>query len=207
MTPPAEDVASLYLDAATTFADVVTEIDPSSLDGPGLGSWSLRSLVGHTSRALITVLAYLDEPADLEAIDSPEQYYALAANQFTDADAVLERGRRAGEDLGEAPAEAVQDLVEQVTARIGGADPESLITVLGGGMRLRSYLPTRTFELAVHGLDIGAATGIDVPLSMPVLAHTAALAARIGVALGEGRAILSALTGRCPLPNGFSIVR
>ena len=206
MTAPADDVASLYLDAAATFADVVGKIDRSALDGPGLGSWDLRSLVGHTSRALITVLAYLDEPAELEAIESAEQYYALAARQSTDSDSVVERGRRAGDDLGEAPAEKVRQLVEQVTERIDGADPESLITVLGGGMRVRNYLPTRTFELAVHSLDIGAATGIDVPLSVPVLAHTAALAARIAVALGEGQAILTALTGRRPLPTDFSVV-
>jgi len=206
VTAPADDVASLYLDAAATFADVVGKIDRSALDGPGLGSWDLRSLVGHTSRALITVLAYLDEPAELEAIESAEQYYALAARQSTDSDSVVERGRRAGDDLGEAPAEKVRQLVEQVTERIDGADPESLITVLGGGMRVRNYLPTRTFELAVHSLDIGAATGIDVPLSVPVLAHTAALAARIAVALGEGQAILTALTGRRPLPTDFSVV-
>ena len=206
MTAPADDVASLYLDAAATFADVVGKIDRSALDGPGLGSWDLRSLVGHTSRALITVLAYLDEPAELEAIESAEQYYALAARQSTDSNSVVERGRRAGDDLGEAPAEKVRQLVEQVTERIDGADPESLITVLGGGMRVRNYLPTRTFELAVHSLDIGAATGIDVPLSVPVLAHTAALAARIAVALGEGQAILTALTGRRPLPTDFSVV-
>ena len=206
MTAPAEDVASLYLDAAGTFADVVSEIDHSALGGPGLGSWDLRSLVGHTSRALVTVLAYLDQPAEREAIDSAEQYYALAARQSTDSEAVLERGRRAGEDLGDAPAEKVRQLVDQVAARLDGADPDALIAVLGGGMRVGNYLPTRTFELTVHSLDIGAATGIDGRLSVPVLAHTAALAARIAVALGQGQAILTALTGRRPLPNGFSIV-
>jgi uncharacterized protein (TIGR03083 family) len=206
VTARADDVASLYLDAAGTFADVVSEIDHSAFGGPGLGSWDLRSLVGHASRALLTVLAYLDQPAEREAIDSAEQYYALAARQTTDSEAVLERGRRAGEDLGDAPAEKVRQLVEQVAARLDGADPAALITVLGGGMRVGNYLPTRTFELAVHSLDIGAATGIDVPLSVPVLAHTAALAARIAVALGQGQAILTALTGRRPLPNGFSIV-
>jgi hypothetical protein len=73
-------------------------------------------------------------------------------------------------------------------------------------MRVGSYLPIRTFELVVHSLDIGAAIGIDVPLSVPVLAHTAALAARIAVVLGDGPIVLSALTGRRPLPNDFSVV-
>jgi len=65
------------LEAATTFADPVGNIDPSAWSGPGLGVWDLRALVGHTSRALVTVLTYLDQPADTEAIDSPERYYAL----------------------------------------------------------------------------------------------------------------------------------
>ena len=206
MSEPPDDATSLYLDAATTFADVVADIDASAWGGPGLGAWDLRGLVGHTSRALVTVLTYLDQPADVEAIDSPEQYYALAARQSTDADAVAERGRRAGEDLGPEPAEAVQHLVERVRRKVDAADPEALIAVLGGGMRVGNYLPTRTFELVVHSLDISAATGMDVPLSMPVLAHTAALGARIAVALGEGQVVLTALTGRRPLPAGFSVV-
>lgn len=206
MNSPADDAASLYLDASATFADVVAEIEPSAWGGPGLGAWDLRGLVGHTSRALATVLAYFDKPADIEAIDSAEQYYALAARQFTDSDAVAERGRRAGEDLGTEPAEAIRHLVEQARTKVNDADPEALISVLGGGMRVGRYHPTRTFELAVHSLDIGAATGIDVPISMPVLAHTAALAARVAVALGKGQTVLTALTGRRPLPSDFSVV-
>jgi uncharacterized protein (TIGR03083 family) len=206
VSEPPDDAASLYLDAATTFADVVADIDASVWEGPGLGAWDLRGLVGHTSRALVTVLTYLDQPADAEAIDSPEQYYALAARQSTDADAVAERGRRAGEDLGAEPAEAVRHLVERVRTKVDAADPEAMIAVLGGGMRVGNYLPTRTFELVVHSLDIGAATGIDVPLSLPVLGHTAALGARIAVALGQGQVVLTALTGRRPLPAGFSVV-
>jgi uncharacterized protein (TIGR03083 family) len=206
VSEPADDAASLYVDAAGTLADVVTAIEPSAWSGPGLGAWDLRGLVGHTSRALVTVLTYLDKPADMEAIGSAEQYYALAARHSTDADAVAERGRRAGEDLGAEPAEAVRHLVEQASTKVNGADLGALITVLGGGMRVGNYLPTRTFELVVHSLDIGAATGIDVPLSAPVLAHTAALAARIAVALGEGPTVLAALTGRRRLPNGFSVV-
>jgi len=102
----------------------------------------LALLVGHTSRALVTVLTYLDQPADAEAIDSPERYYALAALQSTDAGAVAERGRRAGEDLGIDPGETIRDLVTRVRGKVGRADPEALITTIGCGMRVRTYLPT-----------------------------------------------------------------
>ena len=50
----------------------------------------------------------------------------------------------------------------------GGGDP--LITVIGGaGIRLHSYLPTRSFELAVHRLDIARAIGISFELPADVL--------------------------------------
>jgi hypothetical protein len=75
-----------------------------------------------------------------------------------------------------------------------------------GGMRLVTWLPTRTFELAVHSLDIAAATGVPADLPVTVLADAAALAARIAAATGNGRTILSALTGRGALPDGYSVV-
>ncbi|MDN5795702.1 MAG: maleylpyruvate isomerase N-terminal domain-containing protein [Intrasporangium sp.] len=206
MSEPAADTARLYLQAATTFADLVEKIDLTAYGDPGLGVWDVRGLVGHTSRALVTVLTYLDQPADTEASDSPERYYALAARQATDPDAIAERGRRAGEDLGAQPAETIRDLVERTRTKVGLADPDALITVMGGGMRVRTYLSTRIFEVVVHSYDISAATGVDVTFPEPVLVHAAQLAARIAVTLGEGRSVLLALTGRGQLPPGFTVV-
>lgn len=196
-----------YKDAAATFADLIVRIAPvADWHAPGLGEWDLRALVGHTSRALITVLDYLDRPAPAETISSPEQYYVHVARQATDPAAVAERGRRAGEFLGPHPHRFVADLAERVRAKVDDADPDAVISVLGGGMRVRNYLPTRTFELVVHSFDIGTATGIDVTFSPAVLTDAAGLAMRIAVEAGEGRTVLTALTGRGPLPAGFSIV-
>jgi uncharacterized protein (TIGR03083 family) len=198
--------AADYLDAARMFERLVARIDPDTLDGPGLGGWDLRALVGHTSRSLTTVLTYLDEPAPTEAIDSPERYYALIAGLTLDPADVEERGRAAGAALGDHPAAAVSELVERVTARLDGVDPDTLLTTIGGGMRLVRYLPTRVFELAVHGLDIGAATGLDPELPASVLVSATGLATRISVLLGTGPELLGALTGRRDLPPGFSVV-
>ena len=63
-----------------------------------------------------------------------------------------------------------------------------------------TYLPTRTFELAVHSLDIAGALGISLELPDDVLADALALASRITVASGRGSAVLLALTGRAGLP-------
>jgi hypothetical protein len=119
---------------------------------------------------------------------------------------IVERGRQAGRDLGADPAAAVDRLVDRVLPEVDAAgDP--LITVIGGlGIRLSNYVPTRTFELAVHGLDIARASGVDLVLPDDVLSEATALAARIGVALGQGEPILLTLTGRSTLPDSFSVV-
>jgi hypothetical protein len=71
---------------------------------------------------------------------------------------------------------------------------------------LIAYLPTRTFELAVHGLDIARVVDISFALPPDVLREATALAARIAVAEGHGETVLMALTGRAELPPSFSIV-
>lgn len=52
------------------------EIPADAWDGPGLGEWDLRALVGHTSRSLITVSTYLKTTAEREDITTPHGYYA-----------------------------------------------------------------------------------------------------------------------------------
>jgi uncharacterized protein (TIGR03083 family) len=200
--------AATFASAATAFARLVHDIPSSKWDGPGLGEWDLRSLVGHTSRSLITVSTYLQTTADREDLATPQEYYARVNPSALGMDpaAVLERGRQAGRELGDDPAAAVDGLVEQALGELARAgDP--LIQVIGGlGIRLHTYLPTRVFELAVHSLDVARAAGLSFTLPDDALADAAVLATRVGVALGQGETVLSALTGRAALPAGFSVV-
>jgi len=202
------DTFTTFASAARSFAALVHRIPADAWDGPGLGDWDMRSLVGHTSRSLITVSTYLQTTAEREDVTTPHAYYALVtpAALGIEPAAVLERGRQAGRDLGDDPAAAVDGLVERVFGDLEDAD-DRLIEVIGGrGIRLFTYLPTRTFELAVHGLDIAAALGISLELPDDVLADALALASRIAVASGHGPAVLLALTGRAGLPPSFSVV-
>jgi len=201
-----DDERRAYFDGARAFAGLVTRIDPSAWDGPGLGGWDLRALVGHTSRSLTTVLTYLDQPADTEDVASAADYYVMISRLHLDPSDIVERGRQAGEQLGTDPAATVDALIAQVRAKLEDVDPARLITTIGGGMRVAAYLPTRTFELAVHCLDIAAATGLDVDLPESVLRGSTRLAVDIAVTSGHGAAVLSALTGRRDLPPGFSVV-
>ena len=198
-----------YADAAAAVTDAVAGIPDALWSAPGLGEWDVRALVGHTSRAMITVLTYLDRPAAAEDVTSPEGYYALLPSmtgEGVDQGAVAERGRAAGRALGDDPAPAFADLAEQAVRRLAEVGPDLLIETIAGGIRVDSYVPTRTVELVVHGLDIAAATGVEVTFSRNTLADAAAVAARTGVALGHGPAVLAALTGRAALPAGFSVV-
>jgi uncharacterized protein (TIGR03083 family) len=194
------------VDAAEAVAELVGRID-GGWDGPGLGVWDLRSLVGHTSRSIVTVLTYLDRPAGREELRTPEAYVAASATMAADlAEQVAERGREAGRALGADPAAAFRALVQQVVTRLGDADDDALIETIAGGMRVGTYVSTRTFELVVHGLDIARATGLTVDLPEAALADATALAGRVAARLGKGPAVLAALTGRSSLPEGFSIV-
>lgn len=47
----------IFAGAGRSFADLVGRLPATSWDGPGLGDWDLRALVGHTTRSLITVSA------------------------------------------------------------------------------------------------------------------------------------------------------
>jgi uncharacterized protein (TIGR03083 family) len=199
---------TVFLSATQSFADLVRRIPTTAWEGPGLGAWSVRDLVGHTSRSLITVSTYLNAPAQRETVTTAADYYAAIReiSAGMGEDAIVERGRQAGRDLGDDPASAVDALVTKALADLAAVD-DPLIEVIGGlGMRLSTYLPTRTFEMAVHGIDIAHAVGIDYTPPADVLADAAALAARIAVALGQGTPVLRALTGRQNLPPGFSVV-
>src|SRR5664280_3807081 len=51
-----------YLAAAQVFADLVSQVPDQMWESPGLGVWSLRELVGHTSTAALSgVLTTLDK--------------------------------------------------------------------------------------------------------------------------------------------------
>jgi uncharacterized protein (TIGR03083 family) len=203
------DARFQFASAAETFAVLVRRIPEHRWEGPGLGEWSVRDLVGHTSRSLVTVSTYLQTTAAREDVASAAGYYARMREYSAGlgAAAIVERGRQAARDLGDDPAAAIDTLLTRVTAELDAVDDDPLIEVIGGlGIRLSNYLSTRTFELAVHGLDIATATGVDFHLPRDVLTAAVTLAARIGVEVGDGHTVLLALTGRRPLPPGFSVV-
>ena len=151
---------------------------------------------------------YLQTTAGREDITTPQEYYTRVTPTALGIDPadVAERGRQAGRDLGDDPTAAIDALVTRVLGELVSVD-DPLIEVIGGlGLRLHTYLPTRTFELAVHGLDIARAVGIPFDLADDVLDEALVLAGRVAALRGHGETVLMSLTGRGDLPPSFSIV-
>ncbi|CUR56041.1 conserved hypothetical protein [metagenome] len=197
------DRRTAFADAAAWFV-ATTALVGDRWSEPGLGEWDVRSLVGHTSRALLTVEAYLDQPAERVEVGSAVAYFLRARTMADDA-TVAERGRQAGEALGTDPA-AVAGIATRVLARVEGCDGEEVVTTIAGGMRLADYLPTRTFELVVHTADLAAAIGVPAEPPAGPAAQALELATRLAVETGTAAPLLRAITGREGLPAGWSVL-
>lgn len=218
MTPVDPDprtaaAAQDFVSAATAFVQTLTAVPQEGWDRPGLGEWSIRSLAGHTARALVTVSDAVATPAATRDHDSAVAYYQAVLSVPSVAElnaAVARRGVEAGRQLGDDPVGTVEGWLRNARAAIETTDPDAVVTTRAGGMRLRDYLPTRSFELVVHTLDLTAALedlGVRTgPLPAPAVQSTLRLAADIAAATGQGVPLLRALTGRGSLPAGFSVV-
>jgi len=199
-----DDSRRAFADAAQWFVRTAALVG-DRWDRPGLGEWDVRALVGHTSRSLLTVEMYLARPASAVEVASASDYFR-ATRAAAAGPAVAARGRDAGAALGADPAAGVAEIAGRVLPLVDSRDGTELVTTIAGGMRLEDYLPTRTFELAVHTADL--ATAIGAPLDVPATAATQALQLIADLAVGDGLAgsLLLAATGRPGLPAGFSVL-
>ena len=199
-----QESRAAYADAAGWFVRTAAAVG-DRWDQAGLGEWDVRALVGHTSRSFVTVEEYLAKPAAEVEISTAVGYFR-AIMGMTEGAAVAQRGRDAGAALGADPAAACGELAARVVGLVETCDGSELLTSLAGGMRLSAYLPTRTFELAVHTCDLAVALGepLDVPAS--AAGQAIAIAGDLAASDGEvaGRLLLAA-TGRASA-SGFSVL-
>ena len=193
-----------YADAAGWFVRTAALV-ADRWDRPGLGEWDVRALVGHTSRALLTVETYLARPAAAADVACAADYFRATRAAAAGA-AVAARGRDAGTALGSDPATAVAQIAARVLALIDIRDGTELVTTIAGGMRLGDYLATRTFELAVHTADLATALGVSPDVPATAAAQALAIVADLAVTDGLAGPLLLAATGRPGLPAGFSVL-
>ena len=204
MPPPWDDSRRAFGDATAWFVRTSARV-VDRWSRPGLGEWDVRALVGHTSRSLLTVETYLAHPAGSVEIDSAADY-VRATRAIAAGPEVAARGRDAGAALGPDPAAAVAEIAARVVPLVDARDGTEVVPTVAGGMRLADYLPTRTFELAVHTADL--ATALGLPPEVPARAATQALGLVADLAVGDGLAgpLLLAATGRRDLPAGWSVL-
>lgn len=195
--------------AAEGFTHVTEGLHSTDLTRPGLGDWDLRALLGHTTRAFLTTESYLRSSAGTSAPDlaSPAAYFhAAAAGGLADPTEVIARGRDAGAALGENPINAALDIAQRVTAVVDASPDNALVATPVGTMTLMDYLPTRAFELTVHGIDLASASQQPIPHAhTEAAAYCVALLADIASPSDRIKTVL-ALTGRSGLPAGFSLL-
>ncbi|HET8867281.1 MAG TPA: maleylpyruvate isomerase N-terminal domain-containing protein [Agrococcus sp.] len=193
----------LFARAATEFATLVSFVPRDRFEGPGLGEWTLCELIGHTSRALSTVVDYLAQPAPPQiTVGSATEYLEVVLRRRGDDEAIMLRGRTAAAALGDDPASAIAELATAAVHAVEAAGTDRLIAVGGGpdpvAMALGEYLRTRAFELTVHGIDIADAAGLEWAPAPAHVLDALHLAAANASARGAGVEALRLLTGRRP---------
>jgi hypothetical protein len=198
-----EDSRQAFIDATHWYARTAAVVG-DRWELPGLGEWDVRALVGHTSRALLTVETYLARPAPAAEVASTGDYFRAVGSADVDGAAVASRGRDAGTALGDDPAAAVTEIAGRVLPLVDACDGTELVTTIVGGMRLADYLPTRTFELVVHTTDLAAALGLAADLPATAAAQALSLVSELAVTSGLAGPLLLAATGR--LVTGVSVL-
>lgn len=199
------DSVAGFSEAASWFARTVSLVSPGQWTEPGLGEWDVRSLVGHTSRALLTVEAYVARPAAAVAVPSAVAYFEASRSLAAGPD-VAARGREAGSALGADPAAEVSAIASRVVPLVTACSGAEVIETIAGGMRLADYLPTRTFELVAHTTDLAAALEIATGVPARPALQALSLASALAVEAGLSRPLLRAVLGRTGLPTGFTVL-
>ncbi len=195
-----------FRQAAGFFVETVSLIPGDAWEGPGLGVWSLRELVGHTARALTNVETYAATPAKRVELEHPAEYFVAFGKMPNVSETVAERGRQAGRELGSDPAKAVPEIAARVLKALDAMPDSLIIGTPVGGMTLKAYLETRILELTIHTLDIAAAIGSSVEPPQAAMSVTLHLLAEIAVRQGKGPEVALAISGRRSLPQSFSLL-
>lgn len=187
-------IADEFISSARWLAALAARIGPDDWQRPGLGTWDVRSLLGHAARAIVTVGEYLGRPA--ERVDTPTALAYLVLAGKADPAAIANRGVVAGTDLGDAPAARVAELVDGVSQLVADTEPGVVLSTAAGGMTLEAYLPTRTVELVVHGCDLASAIGADLDPPSEAAASVAHLLTETHLATNRSATLCLALAGR-----------
>lgn len=195
-----------FSESAQVFSDLASAIPSKKWRISALGVWSVRDLVGHTSRALSTIESYLGKVSG-PPLNGPVEYFLAARAASVASEEIARRGIEAGAALGDYPATKVQELAHRIVKLVEISEDTCPVGTPWGTITLAGYLPTRTFELTIHGIDLAAAIGVPVPDRLgPSVSKACELAGALAGKHPMAIEILSALTGRSQLRNGITVL-
>ena len=179
--------------AVPFFVETVAQVRSDQWEQLALGVWNVRDLVGHTSRAILTV----------------EQYATVGADRagFGTADDIAERGREAGRALGNDPADTVREIATRVLRLVDRLPDDHSMRTPAGERPLVGYLRSHVTELTIHTVDLANALGLEVEAPEECWRTTLHMLADMAVRGGSAKEVAFALTGRRALTEGFSLVR
>lgn len=199
-----------YKHAMTFFVGTVSQVRTDQWDMPALGEWSVRDLVGHTARSMLTVPQFATskagEPSRIADIPTPAAYYQKAFVGEGTNERIAERGRQTAEALGPDLATAVAKVSSEVAALIDTLPDDFVFATLAGNIMLVDYLPTRTLELVVHTLDLLASIGIESSPPDDAMLTTLRLLADLAVGTSHAGHLALLATGRNAWAGPFSVL-
>jgi len=201
-----QDIRETYLEAGEYFASIVDQVDIDGWEEPALGEWCIRDLAGHTYRSFTTVLSYSLKPADKVDLQRPVDYFLEAQKTPSDPKHLAERGRAAGLEIIDDPRMMVRGFAMYVKNKLGELPDDFILGSPMGGIRLIDYLPTRTFELIIHTMDLAKAVGVESDPPESGVEATIEMMGQLAFRRGYASDLILSATGRSQLPAGFSVL-
>jgi uncharacterized protein (TIGR03083 family) len=195
-----------FRQAAQFFASTVEKISPRQWNEAALGVWTVRDLVGHTCASFARVAEFSQQRANRIDIESAAQHYHVSLSAEGVDDAIAERGRLAGNGLGDDAITTTRTGIEAALAALETTPENAIIEYPNGGIKLEHYLETRVLELMVHTMDIQTAIGIEMDPPRQALSCTLHLLADLAVDSRFGGQLALLATGRRVVPQGFSVL-
>ncbi len=189
------DTRTAYLAASTFFVDVAAAVPPDTYGDPSLPGWSTLHLLAHGNRSHLLVVEYLERPVDVAT---------LPAGYFSNAN-IDRRAAAAVQDLGADPMAKVREAATAARELVRTVATDTMMGTPFGPLAFDAYLPSRTAELVLHGLDLAAVAGVECSVPPQAEAAAALFLAERAVAKGLGGVLLSALSGRAGLPERFNV--